>query len=80
MLLWIKKQAGRFKISDEFASEVISEYLAAGGSEIYTRSLQLIIKFKPLYHLLKLFKSLNKKDLNAAIRTFEYLLPIAQNK
>jgi len=70
----------RFKISDEFASEVISEYLAAGGSEIYTRSLQLIIKFKPLYYLLKPFKSLNKKDLNAVIRTFEYLLPIAQNK
>ena len=68
----------RFKISDEFASEVINEYLSAGGAQIYARSLQLIIKFKPLYHLLKLFKSLNKKDLNAAIRTFEYLLPIAK--
>ena len=70
----------RQKISNEIANEVINEYLSAGGAQIYSRSLQLIVKFKPLYHLLKPFKSLNKKDLNAAIRTFEYLLPIAQNR
>ena len=70
----------RQKISNEIANEVINEYLSAGGAQIYSRSLQLIVKFKPLYYLLKPFKSLNKKDLNAAIRTFEYLLPIAQNR
>ena len=70
----------RQKISNELVKEVIDEYINANGDEIYSRSLQLIVKFKPLYHLLKPFKSLNKKDLNAAIKTFEYLLPIAQNR
>ena len=70
----------RQKISHELVKEVVNEYSNAGGAQIYSRSLQLIVKFKPLYHLLKPFKSLNKKDLNAAIRTFEYLLPIAQNR
>lgn len=70
----------RQKISNELVREVINEYLAAGGAQIYARSLQLIVKFKPLYYLLKPFKPLNKKDLNAAIRTFEYLLSIAKNR
>ncbi len=70
----------RQKISSELVREVINEYLAAGGAQIYARSLQLVVKFKPLYYLLKPFKPLNKKDLNATIRTFEHLLPIAQNR
>ena len=70
----------RSKISNELVKEVVNEYISTGGAQIYSHSLQLIVKFKPLYLLLKPFKSLNKKDLNAAIRTFEYLLPIAQNR
>ena len=70
----------RQKIANELVKEVIDEYINANGDEIYEHSLRLIVKFKPLYHLLKPFKPLNKKDLNAAIRTFEYLLPIAQNR
>ena len=68
------------KISNELAGEVVDEYLAAGGAQIYTRSLQLIVKFKPLYYLLRPFKFLDKKDLNAAISTFELLLPAAKSK
>ena len=70
----------RQKISNELVKEVIDEYIKANDSKIYEHSLRLIVKFKPLYYLLKPFKPLNKKDLNAAIRTFEYLLPIAQNR
>ena len=70
----------RQKISHELVKEVVNEYINTDGAQIYSRSLQLIVKFKPLYYLLKPFNSLNKKDLNAAIRTFEYLLPIAQNR
>ena len=79
-LLVLIHELYRQKISNELVREVINEYLAAGGGQIYSRSLQLIVKFKPLYYLLKPFKPLNKKDLNAAIRTFEYLLPIAKNR
>ncbi|WXG21048.1 hypothetical protein VBZ67_00660 [Campylobacter concisus] len=43
-------------------------------------SLRLIVKFKPLYYLLSPFKFLDKKDLNAAISTFELLLPAAKSK
>ena len=70
----------RQKISHEIVKEVVSEYINAGGAQIYSRSLQLIVKFKPLYHLLRPFKFLDKKDLNAAISTFELLLPAAKSK
>ena len=70
----------RQKISNELVKEAIDEYVKANGSEIYERSLRLIVKFKPLYYLLRPFKFLDKKDLNAAISTFELLLPAAKPK
>ena len=70
----------RQKISNELVKEVIDEYINANGDEIYEHSLRLIVKFKPFYHLLKPFKSLNKKDLNAAISTYELLLPATKSK
>ena len=70
----------RQKISNELVKEAIDEYIKANGSEIYEHSLRLILKFKPLYYLLRPFKFLDKKDLNAAISTFELLLPAAKSK
>ena len=70
----------RQKISNELVKETIDEYVKANGSEIYEHSLRLIVKFKPLYYLLRPFKFLDKKDLNAAISTFELLLPAEKSK
>ena len=70
----------RQKISNELVKEAIDEYIKANGSEIYEHSLRLVVKFKPLYYLLRPFKFLDKKDLNAAISTFELLLPAAKSK
>jgi len=70
----------RQKISNELVKEAIDEYVKANGSEIYEHSLRLIVKFKPLYYLLRPFKFLDKKDLNAAISTFELLLPATKSK
>ena len=70
----------RQKISNKLGKEAIDEYVKANGSEIYEHSLRLILKFKPLYYLLRPFKFLDKKDLNAAISTFELLLPAAKSK
>ena len=70
----------RQKISNELVKEVIDEYINANGDEIYEHSLRLIVKFKSLYYLLKSFKFLDKKDLNAAISTFELLLSATKSK
>ena len=70
----------RQKISNELVKEAIDEYVKANGSEIYEHSLRLVVKFKPLYYLLRPFKFLDKKDLNAAISTFELLLPAEKSK
>ena len=70
----------RQKISNELVKEAIDEYVKANGSEIYEHSLRLIVKFKPLYYLLRPFRFLDKKDLNAAISTFELLLPATKSK
>ena len=59
---------------------MIDEYINANGDEIYEHSLRLIVKFKSLYYLLKSFKFLDKKDLNAAISTFELLLSATKSK
>ena len=70
----------RQQASNELVTSAVSEYVSAGGEKIRSRSLELTRKFRFLYYLLLPFKFLNKKDLTAAIRTFEYLLPIAKAK
>jgi len=70
----------RQKISNELVKEAIDEYINVNGDEIYKHSLRLIVKFKPIFYLLRPFKFLDKKDLNAAISTFELLLSATKSK
>ena len=70
----------RQQAPNELVTSAVSEYVSAGGEKIRSRALELTRKFRFLYYLLLPFKFLNKKDLTAAIRTFEYLLPIAKAK